>query len=223
MNGLYRLLWAGALSGAACLSHAELRYTFDADAQGFSINGDAAGMLAHESAGYLRIQDLTDATNVMLSLPESAVAGGWLPYLGGAFSFDARLALPISSYWPEFGAVSLISSQGSVVLDLVPSGEPGSDWRTYSLKLDASEWGVEPGMFASIVANLQRVDINMEAGNGPIETVHLDNVVVSAVPESSTWALFVVGAALMGGASAFRRSRSTAGRLPCASPGHLAG
>ncbi len=194
-----------ALLSVAALAHADLSYTFDNDAQGFTVNAPA-GLLSHEAVGYISVQDLTDQTNVALIFPDVAVAGGWQAYAGGTLSFDARLASPISSYWPEFGAVSLVSGAGTLLLDAVPNGEPGTDWKTYSVTLDAATWGSTPTQFQAVLSSLQRVEINMEAGNGAIETIHIDNVSVTAVPEPSTWVLSSVGLMLAG--LAVRRRRA---------------
>jgi hypothetical protein len=181
---------------ASTLAHADLAYTFDTDAQGFTLNEAAAGELSHDSGGYLRVKDLTDQTNVQMVLPGAAVAGGWQGYEGGTLSFDARLEAPIASYWPQFGEVSLLGSQGNITVDIAPGDEPGQAWKTYSIKLDAASWGSNDSTFRNVLANLQSVQINLEAGNGAIETVHIDNVRVSAVPEPASLTLGLVG--LMG-------------------------
>ena len=200
MKSVHWMMTAAAMAFTAFAAQAaDLSYTFDADAQGFTIN-EPAGELTHVAPGYLRIKDLTDATNVQLILPAAAM-GDWSAYNGGTLSFDARLESPIGSYWPEFGAVTLTSSQGAATLDVVPDGQPGLDWKTYTVKLDAATWSKDAGSFAAILSNQQRVEINMEAGNGAIETIHVDNVkVTSAVPEPSTWALSLMGVGVLGAA-----------------------
>jgi len=200
------LLTGAMLAGAASAAHADLAYTFDAGAQGFALNEAAAGDLSWQAAGHLRVQDVTDATNVQLVLPGEASAGGWSSYLGGTLSFDARLEAPIGSYWPEFGAVTLVSGQGAMTLDLVPANEPGTEWKTYSVKLDATTWGRDAATFASAMAGLQRVELNMEAGNGAIEVILVDNVRVTAVPEPGTWALMIAGGLAVVGAARRRKA-----------------
>jgi hypothetical protein len=200
------LLTGVMLAGAAFAAHADLAYGFDASAEGFTLNDAAAGALSWEAAGHLRVQDVTDATNVQLVLPAAATSGGWSAYTGGTLSFDARLETPIASYWPEFGAITLVSQQGSVVLDVVPDNEPGVEWKTYSVQLDAATWGQSAASFANALAGLQRVELNLEAGNGAIETILIDNVRVTAVPEPSTWALTLIGLACMG--AVVRRNRA---------------
>jgi hypothetical protein len=196
------------LALVATQAHADLLYTFDHDAQGFTIN-EPAGVLSYQPEGYLRVQDLSGDTNVALLLPSAAVAGGWLPYLGGTLSFDARLESAIDAYWPDFGTISLISSQGTLSVDVADGDAPGLGWATYGVKLDAASWSTSPEQLAAVLTNLQSVEISLEAGNGPIEVLHIDNVrLTSAVPEPSAWAMAVVG--LLGMGLAARRRSSAA-------------
>jgi hypothetical protein len=186
------------LAGMASRAQADLAYTFDADAQGFTVNVPA-GELSHVADGYLRIVDLTDQTNVSLILPGAALAGGWAAYEGGTLSFDARLELPIGSYWPEFGTITLSSAAGSASADVAGPDEPTTAWKTYSIKLDAALWGAQPATFSAVLAGLQGAEISMEAGNGPIEVLHIDNIkLTSAVPEASTSVLSMLGLAVLG-------------------------
>ncbi|MFT3855992.1 MAG: PEP-CTERM sorting domain-containing protein [Aquabacterium sp.] len=188
------------LASAASVAHADLAYTFDAGLENFRLNDPAAGALSWQAQGHLRVQDLTDATNVQLLLPETDLRN-WAAFQGGTLSFDARLESPISSYWPEFGAVTLLSLGGNASVDLVPANEPGTAWKTYTLKLDGATFGKSEAAFAETLAGLQEVQINLEAGNGAIETVLIDNVRVTAVPEPATWALGLVGLAGVVGAT----------------------
>lgn len=195
-----QLVCGAALALSASLSHADLLYTFDADAQGFTVNDPAAGELSHVAdGGYLSVKDLTDQTNMQLVLPAQAIAGGWSAYVGGSMSFDARLAAPIASYWPEFGTITLMSSQGNLSVDVAAPDEPKLSWQTYGVQLTGAAWGVSDEAFANVLANLQSVQINLEAGNGAIETVQIDAVKVSAVPEPASLSLALLGLAGMVG------------------------
>lgn len=198
MNTLQRAASAITLALLASTANADLAYTFDTDTQGFGLVDAATGTLTHEAAGHLRVADADGSTNVLLQLPGSALTGGWMAYDGGTFSFDARLESSISSYWPEFGTVTLVSSLGSASVDLAADGEPGLGWKTYSIRLTDTAWGLSPTHFDAILANLQQVSISLEAGTGPIEVLHIDNVRVSAVPEPTTGALALIGLAGVG-------------------------
>lgn len=198
MSRIHTLLSAALLASVATHANADLAYTFDTDAQGFTVNVPA-GEMSYQAEGYLRIQDLTGDTNVSLILPGSALAGGWMPYVGGTLSFDARMESPIDSYWPEFGTITLFSTLGSLAVDVAAGDAPGLGWATYSVVLDAASWSTTPELLATVLANLQLVDISMEAGNGPIEVLHIDNVTLSAaVPELGTWAMTLMGLMAMG-------------------------
>lgn len=200
MRTIKTLFSAALLTGAglATQAHADLAYTFDNDAQGFTVN-EPAGTLSHQSAGYLRVQDQSGDTNVALLFPASALAGGWLSYLGGTLSFDARLESAIDAYWPEFGTITLSSPLGAVAVDVAYGDAPGVGWATYAVTLDPESWNTSAEVLATVLANLQQVDISLEAGNGPIEVLHIDNIrLSSAVPEPGTWAMTGVGLLIMG-------------------------
>lgn len=207
MRTIKTLFSAALLTGAglATEAHADLAYTFDTDAQGFTVN-EPAGILSYQSAGYLRVQDQSGDTNVSLLFPSSAVAGGWLSYLGGTLSFDARLESAIDAYWPEFGTIILSSPLGAVAVDVAYGDAPGVGWATYAVTLDHQSWNTTAENFATVLANLQQVDLSLEAGNGPIEVLHIDNVrLTSAVPEPGTWAMTGMGLGLVGLVLARRR------------------
>lgn len=195
MRIIKTLLFTVLLTGAAAQAQADQSYTFDHDAQGFTIN-EPAGILSYIPDGYLRVQDLNNDSNVALLWSQAGLAGGWLPYLGGTLSFDARLESPIDAYWPEFGTITLHSPAGLLAVDIAPGDAPGVTWATYSVTLNAANWSTTQEAFVHALANLQQVEISLEAGNGPIEVLHIDNVrLTSAVPEPAAWAL--VGAGLV--------------------------
>ncbi|MFZ5527190.1 MAG: PEP-CTERM sorting domain-containing protein [Pseudomonadota bacterium] len=196
-----RVLLPLALSMAACTAQADLLYTFDTGAQGFTVTSGGA---LYDNAGYLAIADI-DNQDMDLIVPLAAGTTDWSGYLGGTLSLDAiNLNGWQESDWPTFGLIRLTSATaGSVAFDFVPVLEPTSEWKTYSVRFDDDTFG--PSL-AAVLASLTRVTINLESGNGPIEYVGIDNVrITSAVPEPQTWAMGLAGLALVGGLS--RRKR----------------
>ncbi|HIV71229.1 MAG TPA: PEP-CTERM sorting domain-containing protein [Candidatus Aquabacterium excrementipullorum] len=198
-----RVLLPLALSLVTCVAQADLLYTFDNDAQGFSLN--AGGALVHQTEsgnGFLQATDL-DLSDVLLSLPLGGATVDWSGYAGGTLSFDARILNGTPPDWPGFGVVTLSSASGSLSLDIVPADtDPTPNWKTYSVTLDAATWGAS---LPSVLANLQSVTINLESGNGPIEVVGVDNVRVTAVPEPGVVAMVLAGVAIVGTAGLRRR------------------
>lgn len=194
------LAMAGAASQAATLT-----YGFDTDAQGFTVT--SGGTLTHvieAGNGFLSVQDI-DQADMLLQLPLGAATVDWSAYLGGTLSLDARSLNGQPPTWPSFGLLTLTSASGSVSFDFVPATDPGTDWATYTVQLDAATFG--PGL-ASVLAGLQGATINLESGNGPIEVVGIDNLTLTtAVPEPEGWALALGGLALV---AAIRRGRAAA-------------
>ena len=191
------------LAGAA--AHANVFYPFDTDVQGFSLVGD--GTLVHETAvgnGYLRVTDTNGSTDVYLNLPLRSPPVDWTGYLGGTFAFDAIMLNCIAPSWPDFGTVRLTSAVGEVAYaDLAPDvggviTEPGTTWKTYVGTLNATTFNQGTAPLATVLARLQSVTVSMEAGNGPVEVVGVDNLKVSTVPEPETWALTVAGLLALG-------------------------
>lgn len=187
-----------ALLGTLSTAQANQNFTFDTDAQGFTLIGD--GLLEHitEAAnGFLKVTDTNGNTDVLLNVPLGAATVDWSAYLGGTVSFDGTMLNGIAPSWPDFGTIRFTDVNNQVVsADLASPNEPGAAWKTYTATLDATTFANQGGAsLASVLANLKSVTLSSEAGNGPVEIVGIDNFRVMAVPEPSTWALMLTGLA----------------------------
>lgn len=190
--------FVAALLGTLSTAQANQNFTFDTDAQGFTLIGD--GLLEHitEAAnGFLKVTDTNGNTDVLLNVPLGAATVDWSAYLGGTVSFDGTMLNGIAPSWPDFGTIRFTDVNNQVVsADLASPNEPGAAWKTYTATLDATTFANQGGAsLASVLANLKSVTLSAEAGNGPVEIVGIDNFRVMAVPEPSTWALMLTGLA----------------------------
>jgi hypothetical protein len=86
-------------------------------------------------------------------------------------------------------------------------------WYTTSVPMSAANWTVADGTWAAVLGNVTEFKLQIEAvfttGAFPGEVTGIDNVMLSPVPEPSTYALFASG--LLGmGVITRRRSRQQA-------------
>ena len=187
-----------AACGVSAASHAaDLRYTFDSGADGFTTQGAAMTV----APGYLTFQDI-DSSDLVAVLPPQDL-GDWSRFLGGTFSFDAINLNGAAADWGTFGTLRIESGSLVVERDFVPAGQPPNEWATYSTVLDGATWG-------SVLGNVTRVTLMLESHIGyqapeGFELNGLDNVRVSAVPEPQAWAMGLLGAALVGSVAGRRR------------------
>jgi len=206
MKAIRTGLLALVASGASTLALADVAYTFDADTQGFTLVGD--GTLAHVVGGgngHLSITDTNGNTDVLLQMPLPAAVNDWSAYLGGSISFDGVMLNGSTPSWPDFGIVRFTSATDQVAFaDLAPDvggviTEPALTWKTCTPTLDAATFNQGTASLAAVLANLKSVSFSMEAGNGPVEVVGIDNVrLTTAVPEPEAWALLLGGLGLLG-------------------------
>ncbi|GAB1391000.1 MAG: hypothetical protein AMXMBFR78_14510 [Rubrivivax sp.] len=205
-------LWACSLPAHAAVAIDE-HWTFDDDAQGWTVAGSAT--LAHQSdggaghGGYLLLTDTNGSDEFSLELPAGA-GGDWSRFVGGSFSFDARNVSGHVPDWGAFGAVQIrTAGGGSLTADLIPLGQPPADgqWHRYTIKLDEASFG---GGLRSVLADVQGLSLMTEfhqTFGSDFESLAIDNIRVSAVPEPAATALWGLG--LFALAARWRRRRRT--------------
>ena len=162
----------GVLPG---LSHANLVYTFDLDAQGWTV--EAGGNLRHKleggkHGGFLRITDVSSDDFLLIAPPDAL--GDWSVYANGTLSFMARNRNNDTPDWPPFGEVTISNGALSVRLDLAPDPAPAADrhWHKYSAALTPELWGAD---LAAVLSNVTRVSIKLEFHAGVTEKVEFDD------------------------------------------------
>jgi hypothetical protein len=192
--------------------------TFDADLDGWTkaAGSDVASTTEWVSTGgnpggFLRQNEAADGLVDRIAAP-SKFLGNLSGYAGGTLSFDVRT-----------NTISNSSNANNDVLLGGPSGtlrfnlpDPVVNvWTTRSITLaHTGGWilvssGVAPtaSEFAGILANVDTLTLLADFRSGP-ETPSFDNIRLQAIPEPSTAAAVLGGAALFGLVVLRRRARS---------------
>ncbi|MEM1379765.1 MAG: hypothetical protein AAGH41_03980 [Pseudomonadota bacterium] len=196
---------AAALSAAGLLgtaSAATLTAEFDTGAEGFTapdfiLQWQATG---GNPDGYLRLEDDTGGFGVLFFGPALVVP----LEVGGTISFDATLFSATGGNTPDFGELTLSGGGFTATVDMVTGVPPTGSWQTYSVGLDAATFGLSTGDFATMLANIDGIELVIESTFGINEVLGFDNFRVSAadaVPVPAAAFLF----ASLAGALAVRR------------------
>ncbi len=194
---------------SAPAARADQAYGFDSGAQGWQVSaGDATQTwlaAGGNTGGYLRLDDLTTATDFVLQAPAAAL-GNLSAYLGGSLSFDAKNLDGVAADWSDFGRITLTSGALSVTVDGVPAdGQPPADgqWHRYTLALSTTQFG--PNL-AAVLANVDGLSIKAEFHQGLGDAIGIDNLqLTSAVPEPASAVLMLAGTLALVGMRRRRR------------------
>ena len=181
-------------------AHSAIVSPFDIDAEGWTTHPSAAaGALTHQSTGgnpggHLRVDD-TLMPNVFSYLEApSKFLGNLSAYNKGTISFDAALLVVLADFPSNaFGLVTISGGGDSASFDMAPNFLP-TDWTSYAAPLDAATWGKTEMQWASILADVSTIRIDLEPIGGSNEVVGFDNFRISAVPLPT--GIYLFGAAL---------------------------
>jgi len=163
------------------------------------------------SGGYLQFHDTT-FNNPWVFAPQEFL-GDWRPLENnGALEYDFKV-IDLGN-----GAYDMVPTQFTI------SGPGGSaswqssptppiattDWVHWTIPIDSAHLHVTSGSLDSLLANVTELKIWVEgvSNNNGFDTDGLDNVVLSSVPEPSTFTLLALGAVALLGSKQLRRRSS---------------
>lgn len=204
-------------AGTQAATAANVTETFDSSANGWKVSDiDPSGSnpylnvvgsyTANWSAGAINALDPSGNSFYFDAAP--AFLGNKAAFAGGKLSFDTYVTPAITSsnqwrYDPD-----IVLSNGTTTLVWQAAVNPGSTpWTHVSTTLGIDNgWRVgnlsgssaTASDFNSVLGNLTVLRLRGEYINGITETTHIDNVVLAAVPEPETWAMFAAGLGLLG-------------------------
>jgi len=167
-----------------------------------------------DGGGYISKLDPDDGSFFFQA--NSSFLGNLSALYGGVLNYSVKDSFPAGfAQWRGDPDVVLVSGTQSIVFQ--HADNPGSDWTPYSTVLSETGWlngnlsgtAVSKAEFQSFLSNVTAFYIRGEYIAGTVETVGLDGVSISPVPEPSSGAMLLGGLALC--AWIARRRSSTLG------------
>lgn len=219
------LLTGAAAAHAVAVAPSPIVSTFDTDADGWTGATSATGSPSWPitSSGFAVDFSSTDgnpAGSIRLTDPNGdwtyfrapgKFLGNMSSYSGGTLSFDTRA---VSTATVANEAEVVLRGAGLVLVHESISSLSTS-WTSLSVSLTAGNWRVSDtfagplatqAQINAVLGNLQELWINAEYYTPIVETIALDNVMLTPVPEPSQAALLLAGAGLLGWRLSRRRS-----------------
>lgn len=140
----------------------------------------------------------------------SSFGGDWSLAYGGTVNYSMKVDTVLGST-DNVADLKLIGTSLTLVADA--GAGPGLDWTRYSVLLTPGVWHLDSldgelataAQLSAVLANV--VDLRIRGEYSPIakDTGSLDSVFISAVPEPSTWALWLAGIGAVGAVARRRR------------------
>lgn len=207
MSNLIRLILCVILASGTLSARAAINFDFDNGEQGWTVSN--GGALTHRASGgngggFLEIAD-TSSDDFLINSPAGSL-GNLSAYLGGTLRFDAKNINGDSADYGDFGRVTLTPVGGTPLsLVIAPFGSLPNDgaWHTFSVTLSSAVWGAN---LPSVLSNVASISIKPEFHIGVSESVGVDNMVITAVPEPGEAAMLLAGLVLL--VAVARRTRA---------------
>ena len=153
----------------------QIRSTFDSNLEGWEGGGGTIQhiSLGNNMGGYVKMTD-TVTSRMYVTAPDKFL-GNLLSFDGGTLTFDSKIFNPDESY-PDFGKIKI----NNLYLDIIDAN-PTQDWRTYSIPLKSSIWGVSQEEWEEILSNVTKISVCLEAGQYVNEIMGFDNFAITAI------------------------------------------
>lgn len=185
------------------LAHgAAFEANFDVGTDGFNAIGfDLSRADGLNGDGYLELYDNRGGVGTLnLSADRLSPLG-----LGGTISFDAIGLGDVRGTHQRFGEITLSGGGLRATYDAVAGVSIKDVWQTFTVSLDATNWGLSEQNFATLLENLTTFSMALETRNGLGERFGIDNFKMANanVPIPAGAFLFAPAAA----AIYFRRQR----------------
>jgi len=172
----------GVADSFTTVSLQQIASSFDTDHEGWVKHGE--GTLYYVSSGgnpggYIEFEDWEAMPGGFLA-PDK-FKGDLSAYSGGTLSFDLKNTVDNGGgVLSTYGLVRLTSGTLYAENNPVPYPSYLTEWTTFSIPLTASEWGVTPAQWDSILFNVTEVQILMDPQGDFYDRSGLDNFTFTA-------------------------------------------
>ena len=220
-----------AIAAAPLVSMAQLSSTFDAGTDGWSVdsNQGTAGVSNFQwlatggnPGGHIQAVDIGDQGGWWFVAP-ATWAGDWTGYLGGNIHFDVLASQGQDTVLnPPVSAIVLGLEDGGRLRSIASAGAVLNQWVAVDVGLSADQFALTDSGYASFDEALRHVTFMVIPGDfvyRQLDSAKLDNVLVTPVPEPSTWALMAAGLVALGVMRRVSRCSATIDRAVACSPG----
>jgi hypothetical protein len=152
---------------------------FDIDKDGWTANG---GIIYYHSSGgnpdgFIEFEDDQDGKGVFIA--PSKFLGNLSNYDHGTINFDLKNTYDNGqdSLW-GYGMVKITSSNSYAEKNVVPLGYYG-EWTSFTIQMNAVDWGLTESGWDSLLADVTKISIQMDAQWNYYDKSALDNFAIN--------------------------------------------